>query len=167
MTASGKTTLAKKLVQRFKQNGIYSLVLDPLHDPEWDAYYQTADNEDFLKHMYEYRTCALFVDESGAAIGRYAKEMSVVATQSRHFGHRAHFITQRAAQLDRTVRDQCTELWLFRVGHNDAKILAEEFGYQELRNADQLQKGECFKVSRFAPPVKISVFDSPGQNPIK
>lgn len=133
-------------------------MLDPLNDPEWEADYQTDDNEEFLNVMYQNRSCALFIDESGQSIGRYAQEMAACATQSRHFGHKAYFISQRAVQLDRTVRDQCTTLFVFRVGHNDAKVLAEEFGYEELKEAHKLKKGECFVVTRFDPPKKLNVF---------
>lgn len=146
------------LLSTYRTKQTRSLVLDPLHDPEWMADYQTADQEEFLSAMYASRSCALFIDESGAAIGRYAGPMAVVATQSRHFGHRAHFLTQRAAQLDRTVRDQCSTLYLFRVGRKDAEMLADEFGYDEIKNACDLQPGECLKISRFSPPVKIDVF---------
>lgn len=158
MTGSGKTTLAKQMIQAYKTKGIKTLVLDPLQDPEWQADFQTDDPALFLRAMYECRSCALFVDESGAAIGRYAGEMQKLATQSRHFGHKAHFITQRGAQLDRTVRDQCSTLFVFRTGATDAKTFAEEFGYAELSTANQLQKGEAFKVTRFSAPEKINVF---------
>jgi hypothetical protein len=158
MTASGKTTLGKKLIKRYQTNGTNTLVLDPLCDPDWGADFQTDEAKEFLRMMYENRSCALFIDESGASIGRYAGEMAVVATQSRHFGHKAHFFTQRGQQLDKTIRDQCTELFLFRVSKGDAKIFADEFGYDELIDANLLHQGECFKVSRFAPPEKIDVF---------
>lgn len=158
MTGSGKTTLGKQLLKAYKSKGINSIVLDPLCDPDWQADFQTDNSDDFLDAMYKSRQCALFVDESGAAIGRYAGPMAVVATQSRHFGHKAHFFTQRGAQLDRTVRDQCSILFVFRVGKMDAKILSEEFGYSELMQANELRPGECFKVTRFSAPVKINVF---------
>lgn len=108
--------------------------------------------------MRQSRSCALFVDESGAAIGRYAGEMMQVATQSRHFGHKAHFITQRASQLDRTVRDQCSELYVFRVGEYDAKMLSEEYGFKILKDAVKLPQGCCFKVTRFSEPEFLDIF---------
>jgi DNA helicase HerA-like ATPase len=164
MTESGKTTLAKKILKSYRDKNISALVLDPLCDPDWSQdgteknFFQTDDQEDFLRKMYASRSCALFIDESGASIGRYAGPMAVVATQSRHFGHKAHFITQRAVQLDRTIRDQCSTLFVFRVGKKDADTLAEEFGYDELKTCNELAQGECFKVSRFSAPEKFSVF---------
>ena len=145
-------------MKQYRAKGIKTIVLDPLQDPDWNADFQTENSEVFLDAMYASRKCALFIDESGAAIGRYAGPMAVVATQSRHFGHKAHFITQRAVQLDRTIRDQCTDLFIFRVGHTDAKTLSEEFAYPEIKNANQLNAGECYKIGRFSAPVKLNVF---------
>jgi DNA helicase HerA-like ATPase len=159
MTGSGKTTLAKRLVTQYKANKTPSLVLDPLFDPGWGADWQTANQQEFLDTMFQCRKCALFVDESGAAIGRYAGEMAVIATQSRHFGHKAHFLTQRGSQLDKLIRDQCSTLFLFRVSKGDAKTFADEFGYEDILQANSLAPGECFKVTRFSPPKKISIFN--------
>lgn len=158
MTGSGKTTLAKLLVQRYKIKGTPSIVLDPMRDPTWNADFQTHDDEEFLRVMYNSQSCALFVDESGKAIGRYAKHMAVVTTESRHFGHKAHLISQRAAQIDKNVRDQCSELYIFKVGFDDAKALSTEFSCAELRNADKLQRGEFYKLDRFNPPQKFNLF---------
>lgn len=108
--------------------------------------------------MYQSRNCALFIDESGAAIGRYAGPMHALATQSRHMGHKAHFFVQRGSLLDKTVRDQCSILFLFRVSKSDAKTFADEFGWDELEKANALEPGECYKVTRFSPPEKFSVF---------
>lgn len=161
MTGSGKTTLGKKLVKAYQSKGIKCAVLDPLCDPEWGADFQTDNQDEFIHTMYTSESCALFVDESGAAIGRYAGGMAVLATQSRHFGHKAHFFTQRGAQLDRTVRDQCSVLFIFRTGRGDAKTLAEEFGYDELERANTFRPGQAYKVTRFSPPELIDVFGNP------
>lgn len=160
MTGSGKTTLAKLLVKRYKLANRPSIVLDPMRDPNWQAEFQTHDTAEFLKTMYESEGCALFVDESGKSIGKYGHEMSVVTTESRHFGHKAILISQRAQQIDKNVRDQCSELYIFRVGHDDAKTLAAEFGYPELKRASELKRGEFYKLDRFNPPQLFNIFDS-------
>lgn len=164
MTGSGKTTLAKALVKRYQLKGTPSIVLDPMRDPNWNAEFQTHDTQEFLRVMYDSERCALFVDESGKSIGKYAQEMAVVTTESRHFGHKAHLISQRAQQIDKNVRDQCSELYIFRVGHDDAKILAAEFGYPELRNASALKRGEFYKLDRFNPPILFNILESQENN---
>lgn len=154
----------KKLIPAYRTANRPSIVLDPLSDPTWGLSandFQTDNPKEFLSVMFKSRSCALVVDESAEAIGRYAGEMRVVATQSRHLGHKAHFVVQRAVDLDRTIRDQCTELYLFRVGHNDAKVLAEEWGFEELKNASNLRQGEFYKVTRFETPIKLNLFGEP------
>lgn len=155
---SGKTTLAKKLLHNYKQNGINSLVLDPLRDPAWGASFITDDSNYFLSVARKSQQCALFIDESGESIGRNGGEMNEIATRHRHFGHRAHFIAQRAQQLDKIVRDQCEYLYCFRVSRSDAKILADEYGHDELEDAPSLQKGEFFMCERYKPIKKLRVF---------
>lgn len=163
MTASGKTTLAKKLARQYRKHDIAVCVLDPLHDPEWAATFQTADRDEFLATVKKSRGCALFIDESGEMVGRYDDEMFWLATRSRHYGHRSHFITQRAAQLSPTVRHQCTRLFLFRVGVKDAKTLAEEFSNAELDAAGTLQQFEFFAIDRFGKAERLRL-EIPGGN---
>lgn len=161
MTQSGKSTLARQMVAAYRRNGVHSLVLDPLEDPAWrnsGAKILTADGEYFLSLMLKTRQCAIFVDESGEAIGRYSGEMKKLATRSRHYGHNAHFISQRAVDIDKTIRDQCTDLFCFRVSKKDAETLADEYGYEELLGAFQLNQGEFIKCGRFTKPQKIRLF---------
>lgn len=157
ITESGKTTLAKRLVKRYNSNGIATLVLDPLNDPQWGATFQTSDKELFLRNVKQSRSCALFIDESGEMIGRYNEEMFFLATRARHLGHNTHFITQRVVQLNKTVRDQCVDLFLFMVSKTDAKILADEFNKPELQQANMLNQFECFYCRRYGAVRKIQI----------
>lgn len=157
ITESGKTTLAKQLVARYNRNGIGTLVLDPLHDPGWNATFQTSDPNLFRENVKQSRSCALFIDESGQMIGRYNDEMFFLATRARHYGHNSHFITQRVIQLNKTVRDQCVDLFLFMVSRTDAKLLADEFNKPILQQANELSQFECFYCGRYGPVRKIQV----------
>lgn len=161
MTSSGKSSCARALVKEYKRRGVNSLVLDILNDPAWSkagAFFQTDNPDFFLKSVFNSRECALFVDEAGEAIGRYAGPMGKIATRSRHYGHNAHFIAQRAAMLDKTIRDQCEYLICFRVSKKDAETLFDEFGYEELLTCHTLNKGEFIKCGRFQKPQKIKLF---------
>ena len=161
MTMSGKSTLARRMVAAYRRDGIFSLVLDPLEDPAWTkagARYQTGDGDKFLAVIFRARQCAIFVDESGEAIGRYAGAMKKLATRSRHYGHNAHFISQRAVDIDKTIRDQCGYLFCFRVSQRDAETLADEYGYQELLECSRLNQGEFIKCGRFLTPQKFRLF---------
>jgi hypothetical protein len=149
MTESGKTTLARDLAAEYKSAGAAVLVLDPLRDPRWKADYITADPGEFLRVVWNSRSCMLFVDEAGEAVGRYDVAMQSLATRARHWGHCTHFVTQRGAQLSPTVRHQCRYLFLFTSSVQDGELLAREFNQMELENCNRLKQGEYFFTSRF------------------
>ena len=151
MTMSGKTTLATRLAHQYKVRGVEPIILDPMRDPRWPSEYLFTDSRQFLELCAKSTHCALFLDESGDTIGRYNDEMFWLATKARHYGHRSHFICQRPSQLSPTVRTQCSYMYLFNVGISDAKILADEWGKPELREANTLGRGEYFAVERFGP----------------
>jgi len=75
-------------------------------------------------------------------IGRYGGIMNRLATNSRHYGHNAHFISQRAKQIDPTIRSQCSNIFLFKQSLYDTKDLSNEFVSQGLMQAHTLKKGE-------------------------
>jgi hypothetical protein len=133
-------------------------VLTPLPDPNWNTPHLYNDSNQFLQVVFASRNCEVFIDESGEMIGRYADVMGKLATRSRHYGHNVHFIAQRASQLDKTIRDQCTNLNLFCVSMDDAKTLANEYAKEELKGANLLGKGVFFKTGRFQSVEKMRVF---------
>lgn len=142
ITETGKTTLAFKLARMHKEAGHAVIVLDPDMRKEWNADFITDDPEKFLQVCKINMSAALFIDESGQTIGRYAGPMQWVATNSRKWGHKAHFISQRATQLDVLMRTQCSNIFLFKQSVSDSKILAAEFVCPALMEACNLKKGE-------------------------
>jgi hypothetical protein len=151
MTLSGKTTLAKKLVADYRANGIVTGVLDPMNDPSWGADFQTANADEFLSRVWQARQCAFFIDEAGESVGQFDEAMKRTATKGRHWGHRFHYLSQRGAQIARTVRDQCSSLFLFTTALDDCKIHANEWNKPELRTAHTLPQGHYFYTDRFSP----------------
>jgi hypothetical protein len=158
-------------------NGVDVIVLDPLNDPGWvppgfqlqsDGFYretengpglfQTSDVDEFLSAFWASRSCAVFIDEAGDAVGRYDVVMQKTATRGRHWGHSVHFLTQRGSQISVTVRDQCTRMFLFRTGPRDAKTHAEEWAQRELLNAPYMPKGCYYYVTRFGEIKRGSLF---------
>lgn len=127
MSQSGKTTLAKHLCASLRNRGIKTIVLDPLSDPEWRADFVTASNDEFLSVAKRSKSCALFIEEAGQTVGRYAREMEWATTQARHWGHISFVSSQRAVQISQTVRDQCTTLYCFKVSLRDSKTLTEDW----------------------------------------
>lgn len=158
MTLSGKTTLAKQLARHYRASGIKVGVLDPLNDPAWEADFRTPDPDAFLRWFWDSRQCAWFIDESGDMVGQFDRTMQQTATKGRHWGHRVHYISQRGAQLARTVRDQCSKLFLFTTALDDCKIHANEWNKQELRQAHTLPQGHYFVTDRFSPLQRGQLF---------
>jgi hypothetical protein len=149
MTESGKTTYAKKLVSAFKQQGIKSIVLDILCDPDFNADYQTNKQDEFLKTVWNSRSCIVVIDEGAEAVGQYNKAMFSLATRGRHWGHTCVFITQRATGIAPIVRDQCGAVVLFKAGVKNGEMLAEDFSCLELKDCTKLDKGQYLYKSRF------------------
>ena len=159
MTESGKTTLARKLSAQYKTRGVGVLVLDTLNDPGWQADFQTTDADEFLDILWRSQNCAVFIDEAGANVGRFDTAMEKTATEGRHFGHNLHYISQRHAQLSKTVRDQCRYLALFRSSLDDCKIHAREWARPQLLGGAELEQGKYLFCGRFSELSNGDVFN--------
>ena len=140
-TLSGKTSFAKELVPIYKSRGIHSLVFDPLLDPAWNADFITDNQEEFMKVVWDNRGCAVFVDEAAESSGQHDKEFFKLATKGRHYGHRTHFLIQRYKSLKNMIRANLSEIVLFNVTKSDAKLIYEDFDYDEILKAHELKKG--------------------------
>jgi len=148
-TLSGKTMLAKKLCKQYKAAGISVLVHDPVGDPDWQCDFKTADFNEFFDIYNKSRSCAVFFDEAYEACDENKAEMIRTATRGRHRGHRNHYIAQRGTLVLRTIRDQCSSLFLFNSGLEDCKIHAAEWNAPIIKqDAPFLETGEYFHKQR-------------------
>jgi energy-coupling factor transporter ATP-binding protein EcfA2 len=161
MTQSGKSTLAKALAQKYKTHGIGVLVNDPLGDPTWPADYRTSEVDEFLEQFWASRGCAAFIDEAGDCAGTHDKDMVKTATRGRHWGHRCHYISQRGTMIARSIRDQCTGLFLFCTALEDCKVHAAEWNCPELLEAAKFKQGDFFHVTRFGQLTRSNIFNKP------
>jgi hypothetical protein len=150
MTESGKTTLAKQMAREIRARTIPVIVLDPMGDPGWECDFRTSDPKRFLDVFWQSRRCVAFIDEAGESVGRFDDLMVRTATKGRHWGHSCFYISQRGAQLSRTVRDQCSHLYLFTTALNDCKIHADEWNKPIIREkGPTLARGEFMHATRF------------------
>ena len=148
-TLSGKTTLSKRLAREYRNRGIKVIILDPIGDPEFVGDFKTADFEEFMVVYKNSRKCAVFFDESGDLCEEHAFEMTKTATRGRHYGHRNHYIAQRSTLILRTMRDQCSEIFLFNSGMEDCKMHAAEWNCPEIRDEGPfLQTGQYLHKQR-------------------
>lgn len=159
-TMSGKTTFARRLAREFAEAGRGVLVLDPLYDQELQdlSDWHTDDPDKFLKVVFKNQGCLLVIDEGVSGDKKYNLSLDRLATQSRHLGHQAIFISQRPMMISKTIRAQCGTLVCFQVCAADAKGLAEDFNAPLLYGAPSLLQGQYWKIRRFAQPVAGHIF---------
>jgi DNA helicase HerA-like ATPase len=131
MTLSGKSSLAKQIIANLRMKGYKTIVLDPLGDPSFNADFHTQDVKEFERVWKGSRSCFCYIDESGQ-VGKFSEAMRNAATTGRHWGHSFTFIAQKATQVEPLVREQCSNLFLFRSGRKSRETLAEEFDCDEL-----------------------------------
>lgn len=150
MTESGKTCLAKAMARGLRRAKKRVAVLDPMYDSGWEADYKTADPAEFDAYLKENRTVYGFVDEGGETFNE-GNDMSYSwwSTRSRHWGHSMVFLAQRAIQVPRTMRDQCSRLHLFTAALDDGKILASEWNKPILATCNTLPQFHFYSVSKY------------------
>ena len=163
MTNSGKTFLARGLCQRLQENGIETIVLNPffkISAARWGASFETDSEREFSNVYFKSRNCAVFIDEAGSFCGRgISKKMLETATMGRHLGHVNYYIAQRGSQINMTVREQCSELFLFRQGVKDSALWAEEFANETLKKACELKHHEFFYAKKDGSEIKKFITD--------
>lgn len=145
-TGSGKTSLGVDLAGEFYRQGWGLLVLDPTFDSRWpkdaDRVFQTHEFGPFWSAFWQSRNCAVFIDEGGQSLNRWNVNMDKVATQGRHLGHVVHVLTQRGAQVSRTIRDQMSHFYFFRTRRADCKVFAEDLENEGILEANSLDDFE-------------------------
>jgi tRNA uridine 5-carbamoylmethylation protein Kti12 len=149
MTQSGKTTLAKLIAWRLKEQGHPVAVLDPFEDESWKADFITSNSEEFLEKMQHLKDHFIFVDETAQSIGRYNEPMNWLATTARHLGHSSFFICHRFTQLDPVIRANAERSFVFATDRASAEMLAMEWNQPELIGLPKFRKGQFAIVSRF------------------
>lgn len=158
MTESGKTTLAKCFIHIFKQKGIKSLVLDPMRDPDFKAEFQTSDPQEFLQMVFLSRSCHVYVDETGDAIGHYNPTMQTLATKGRHNGHSCFFLSQSVVQMPPIIRGQSSQIYLFATDADGCKRISNEYNSKLFMEGTKLKQGEFLHKTRFGKITKGNVF---------
>jgi hypothetical protein len=149
---SGKSTLAHTLARQCLANDWGVIILDPNDDAGWPAAGLNVRKVRTLAALVELakrsQRCALFVDEAGEAIGhgKNATANQWITTRSRHWGHRTYIIALYATMVERSIRNQCGEAFVFRQSPDDAKALAQQYADDLLLTASRLEQGTFIHV---------------------
>jgi hypothetical protein len=134
-------------------SGVPVLILDPSRH-NWQAdfpgatdLYVTDDTDAYIRVVFANEKCLLIVDEAGDAIGRAMRtdqaHRNMLATRTRHRGHSAVFIAQRAPMVSPTIQRQCQHAWIFRQHADDLRDLAKLLTNDGVLKASELPRGSC------------------------
>ncbi len=152
MTRMGKTTLAQLLAREYQKLGYKVAVYTvpgttdnpPRADPRWNfADYVTLDRQAALERFKASYKVMWFFDEANRTVGKYDPEMEATATSGSLHGHTCHYLAQRTATFNRTVREQCSRLYMFRQGPDDCGSLYQDWGHEEILQGHKLAKGQA------------------------
>ena len=160
-TGSGKTTLLKQIALKAKNRGRPIIVATSAHaDPHaWPwASAVVTDGQKLADLMLRTAGAFVAVDEAGQVLGRQASILESAILTARHRGHTVAISAQRAVLVSRTVRDQTARLFCFRVGVDDSKELARQYGQEKLLQAPKLARGSFFSCSQFEAPTIFKLF---------
>lgn len=141
---SGKSALTKRLTRSVKNSGKPVLVYDPTAlkpGPSvngWTADYVFTDFSAFSRAFWASRGCLVVIDEAPTACDEDAAGVRQIMMRGRHVDHVVTLIAQRSPRVDKTAREQCSELFCFRVSRSDARDLADEWAADELAEAHRL-----------------------------
>lgn len=158
---SGKTTLARELARAYSSAGFACLICDPI-GAEWPrGSWSTTDPATLLAKARRSRNCRLFIEEASLSISR-DRDLSWLFTTARHFGHRTHVIGQDGASLLPAMRQQLSEVFLFRCHPDLAAIWSRQFADPEiLKIAPTLEKFQFLRARAFEKPVILTLDANP------
>lgn len=148
-SGSGKTYAAGMIVKEVRRLGMPVMVFDPMSfngkSEDFEADFITNNKKDFIEYYYSNIGHLAVFEEMGVHFNH--KDLSMF-TRGRHFGHINIVSSQRAQQVDKTIRDQCTSFgMIFKQGYDDAKTLSKEFVYPDIINASGRKPRECYIIT--------------------
>lgn len=157
---SGKTTVVQRLVlECYQKYRMPALILDP-HTDEWHLWpkvavgYITANEQQFWRVVWESKGCVVVVEEASTTIARNP-DLIGLFTKLRHRLHRLIVVGHSGMDLLPVMREQLTDLYLFRQSAKAAKIWAETMTEPKLSEAVSLQQYEFLRHKMFGKPVKM------------
>lgn len=150
-TESGKSTLARSMVEDAAKRGAFVIVYDPTLNPAWATEFVTADEYQFFAWIHEAHengitSIVAVVDEADTIMSMSHRHNWWLASRGRHFGIEAIFITQRPTMIAPSVRGMPSEHYAFRIPKSDAQLLADDCAAPELAGAAELAQGEFLRA---------------------
>lgn len=169
VTECGKTSLATSFSKGLLSQGKKVVVYDPIGGTDWGTGAKVYDDiNKLMEFVQSNESYHIFIDESGEALDEgYSREHNWLATRSRHWGHSVYFIGQRALQIPKTMRCQCTRLYIFTTAIDDCKTLAGDFNAPGILVANTLPQYHFFVVDRYGMFKKFRLVKKNGSISVK
>lgn len=138
-TESGKTTLAKAIVQQTERMGVTAIVLDPLatHWGEQSKLVRSID--DLIKEAVNSQRKLLVVDESTMSLDKFDSSQQWLTKTSRHAGHSALIIAHSITDIAPGLRSQCTQVFILGCTRPDAQFLANVYDDDNIMKCTKLE----------------------------
>lgn len=140
MTKMGKSWLMKRLASRLLKYKQKVLCYSGVADLEWPKGVKlTFDHDEFERWLADPANFGahVIVDEatilfnSARSPAKYPN-IHKLASAGRHCGYTAYFATQRPTRLDTNIRENCAEIYCFKLrGAKSAKLVYEDCGEAE------------------------------------
>lgn len=159
-TLSGKTTIAKQLSTKLRGLSIPVLVHDPTSFAQgpskngWNADFVFNNFADFREAFWRSTGCYVVIDEASDIFDNERNEARRMLQQGRHRGHVCALIAQRHKRLDKTAREQCSELYAFVVDREDAADLAMDWNDDALLSLPDMPPLHYIQKRRHEPSVR-------------
>lgn len=134
---SGTTTLAIRVCLGSRRvEGRYSVVLDPkIGQHTWGEHCSVTNDRAKWLSTWQHpqcRNCNIVWEESATTIKRDAEFVDVFTAKAGERGHRLIVTGHSGASMLPVMREQLTELFLFRQSRNEAEKWAEQFADERI-----------------------------------
>lgn len=140
---SGKTTLTIAVcADSFRREGRLSVVLDPKKsEHNWGAHCWVTDNRDAWLAKWQSpacRNCNIVWEETSTTLKRDTDYVDVFTMKAGAHGHRLIITGHTGKSLLPEMREQITEVFLFRQSTREAEMWCELFADDRLMKSTEL-----------------------------
>lgn len=130
----GKGNLQKNLARLWHRKGWPVFVHNPNHEPGYEGFWQTADNERFLHVCKKNRRYVAILNEASVFCPKHCDEKwKWIVKQIRHNDAFSILATQRFTQVDPEVRESCAVGCLFNMDEDRAAYWAKVYCCSQLK----------------------------------
>lgn len=138
---SGKSYLGRELIRSdYAASGWRSIVLAPMSKPgDWpgDWAWWTKDRDAWLRTIWKSWACNVVCDDASMTVQR-DRSLEELFTCVGHRSHRLIVMGHSGSNLLPSMREQLTEVFLFRQSRKEAEIWAELFSDERIMEACDL-----------------------------